>query len=62
MKTIASITSIGGYIVGSILIGMYLDAKYFNHTGTAVIVCTLIGILGAILNIVKLVILTREPK
>jgi F0F1-type ATP synthase assembly protein I len=60
LKTIASITAIGGYIVGSILIGMYLDVQFFHNNGIAVIVCALVGILGALANIIKLVILTRD--
>jgi F0F1-type ATP synthase assembly protein I len=61
-KAIEAVASIGGYIGGSVIIGIYLDDKFFNHSGIVVIVSLLIGILFVILAIVRLVILTRDSK
>ncbi len=58
-QTIASLTSIGGYMVGSILIGMYIDKKFFNN-GISVIVAAIIGIILVVANIIKLVIISRD--
>ncbi|MDF9867352.1 F0F1-type ATP synthase assembly protein I [Bacilli bacterium PM5-3] len=59
-QTISSLTSISGYMIGSILIGMYLDNKFFNNNGLAVIVALIIGILLVVINVIKLVILSRD--
>ncbi len=61
-RTVSSVTSMSGTLVGSILIGMYLDHKFFNNTGTSVIVATVIGILLVVASVVKLVIISRDNK
>jgi F0F1-type ATP synthase assembly protein I len=43
-QTISSLTSISGYIVGSIVIGMYIDKKFFNN-GISVVIAAIIGII-----------------
>ena len=59
-QTISSLTSISGYIIGSVLIGMYIDQKFFNSNGISIIVAVLIGILAVVINFVRLVILSRD--
>lgn len=59
-RAIATISSIGGYMVGAILIGIYLDGKFFHNTGISVIIAALIGILGVGLSVVRLVINSRD--
>lgn len=58
-QTISSLTSISGYIVGSIVIGMYIDKKFFNN-GISVVIAAIIGIILVVINVIKLVILSRE--
>lgn len=58
-QTISSLTSISGYIVGSIIIGIYLDNKFF-HNGISVVIAAIIGIILVVLNVIKLVIITRD--
>lgn len=58
-KAIATFTSLGGYMAAAILIGMYLDDKYFNSNGISVIVAAIFGIFMIFLNIFKLVIDSR---
>ncbi|MEG0686601.1 MAG: hypothetical protein RR425_04885, partial [Erysipelotrichales bacterium] len=43
-KAVGSASAFFGYVAGSIIIGIYLDQKFFNKTGTAVVVSAVIGI------------------
>lgn len=58
-QIISSLTSIGGYMIGSVLIGMYIDKKFFNN-GVSVIIAAIIGIILVVVNIVRLVIISRD--
>jgi len=60
VRAISTVSTIGGYIIGSVLIGMYLDNKFFNNNGIAIIIACVIGIIGVVYNVIKLVILSRD--
>ncbi|MDL2211321.1 hypothetical protein LJB88_00380 [Erysipelotrichaceae bacterium OttesenSCG-928-M19] len=59
-RVVESMASLSGYMIGSILIGMYIDNKFFNNNGISVVVAALIGIIMVGINIVKLVIVSRD--
>lgn len=59
-QTVGTLTSLGGYMLGSILIGMYIDEKFFNSNGISVVVAAIIGIIMVVASIIRLVILSRD--
>lgn len=59
-KATSSITSLAGYILGSILIGLYLDDRFFNNSGVAVVTSSILGIIMAFISIIRVVILSRD--
>ena len=61
-KTIASITSLAGYVIVGVLVGMYLDNRFFNNNGIAVIIGFIVGIIGITINVIRLVILSRDTQ
>lgn len=61
IQAVQTITSIAGYIVGSVLIGIYLDKKFFNN-GISVIVMLLFGTMLAFYHIIRLVIVSSDRK
>jgi len=52
---ISTLTSLGGYILAFILLGMFLDNKFFGGNGIAVIVSVMVGILFVILGLIRMV-------
>lgn len=61
-QIISTLTSLGGYMVATVLIGMYLDYKFFNQNGIAVVVAALIGILFVVLGLIRLVVISRDTE
>lgn len=59
-RLISSLTSLSGYMVGAVLIGMYIDDKFFNKNGISVIVAVLVAILAMAIKVIRLVIDSRE--
>ncbi|WP_423363666.1 hypothetical protein [Mycoplasma sp. P36-A1] len=59
-QIVSTLSSLGGYMAASVLIGMYLDDKFFNNNGIAVIVTVLLGILFVILGLIRLVVISRD--
>lgn len=59
-QTVGTLTSLGGYMLGTILIGMYVDEKFFNSNGISVVVAAIIGIIMVVGSIVRLVMLSRD--
>lgn len=60
-KAVRALTSIGGYMVTSILIGIYLDQTFF-HNGISVIVMLFLGIIGSFSHILRLVMISNDHK
>lgn len=61
-QIISTLTSLGGYMVATVLIGMFLDYKFFNQNGIAVVVAALIGILFVVLGLIRLVVISRDTE
>jgi F0F1-type ATP synthase assembly protein I len=60
-KALQSLISIGGYLFSVVLIGIYLDQKFF-HNGISVIVMFLLGIMSSFIHILRLVMTSNDYK
>lgn len=60
-RALQSLISIGGYLVSVVLIGIYLDQKFF-HNGISVIVMFLLGIISSLIHILRLVMTSNDYK
>lgn len=60
-RALRAITSIGGYLVTTILVGIYLDQKFF-HNGISVVVMLLLGIMSSFIHILRLVMTNNDYK
>lgn len=59
-RATSSISSLAGYVLGSILIGLYLDDKFFNNSGIAVVISSILGIVMAFISIIRVVVLSSD--
>lgn len=60
-RAVQSLVSIGGYLVSAVLIGIYLDQKFF-HNGISVIVMLLMAIISSFIHILRLVMTNNDYK
>jgi len=54
-QIISTLTSLGGYMIVCVIIGMYLDQRFFHNNGIVVIVSVLVGIFFVILGLIRMV-------
>jgi F0F1-type ATP synthase assembly protein I len=59
-QIISTLTSLGGYIIIFVGIGMFLDKKFFKNSGIVVIVSVMLGILFVVVGIIRLVMNSND--
>jgi len=54
-QIIATFSSLGGYIFAFLLLGVWLDRRFFNNDGKAVVISVLVGIIFVVIGVIRLV-------